>query len=211
MIFSAYGVREGIIFEALSEDERKRDPLVDFCAEMAANGGRFRLDGEAVLAWMAPLFGAREPVPRRLRLAASWLADITGLDHPDYRGEHAFYRVLRMPVVGIDHPGRAFLALTLLTRYDGDTDAPFAADARRLAGPEMLETAHIAGLALRLAIAISSGSTDILSQTQLDVRDGELRLVVPPASANFGGEVVRRRFEDLARAAGRERAIIRAA
>ena len=211
VVFSAYGVREGIAFESLGQAERSRDPLVESCAEMAARGGRFTLDGDAVLEWMAPLYPPDEAVPRRLRLAAAWLADIAGLEHPDYRGEHAFFRLLRMPVVGVDHPGRAFLALTLLIRYDRDARAGFAEVARRLVGADAFETARLTGLALRLAVAASAGSTEALKRTRLEVHDGELRLVVPPDSAGFAGEVVRRRFEDLAEAIGRERAVIRAA
>lgn len=211
VVFSSYGVREGIAFEALPAAEREHDPLLETCAEMAASEGRFTLDGDAVLGWMAPLFVGDERVPRQLRLAASWLADVAGLDHPDYRGEHAFLRVLRMPAVGIDHPGRAFLALALLTRYEGNANADFADSARRLLSDEAAEVARLTGLALRLAIAVSAGSTSVLKKTRLEIGTGELRLIVPPRAPGLAGEVVRKRVEDLAAAVGRDRAVIKAA
>src|SRR3546814_20671819 len=68
---------------------------------------------------MSPLFEGRpEAVSPRLRLAAAWLSDTAGLEHPDYRGEHAFFKPLRMPVVALDHTGRAFLALALSPPYE---------------------------------------------------------------------------------------------
>src|SRR5690606_35497028 len=140
------------------------------------------------------LFAGRDAAaPPRLRLAAAWLADITGLEHPNYRGEHAFYRVLRMPVVGVDHPGRAFLALALLARYEGTAEPAFAAPALRLLRSGQLDAARITGLALRLAVAVSAGATEVLRRTRLEVGDSEVLLIVPPASPGFAGEVVRRR------------------
>lgn len=213
VVFSAYGLREGVVYTGLPEEEQRRDPLVEACAEMARCGGRFPADGPAALEWMAPLFAKREAggeaVPERLRLAAAWLADIAGLEHPDYRGEHAFYRVLRAPVVGVDHPGRAFLALALLARYEGGIDAAFAGAARRLLRPEQLDAACVTGLALRLAIGVSAGSSAVLRRSRLELRDGGLLLLVPQNSPGFAGEVVRRRLDALAEAVGAGRAEIR--
>ena len=212
VVFSAYGLREGVVHAGLPAEEQRRDPLIEACAEMARCGGRFRADGPAALEWMAPLFAegpGREAAPERLRLAAAWLADIAGLEHPDYRGEHAFHRALRAPVVGIDHPGRAFLALALLARYDGGIDAPFAEAARRLLRPEELDAACVTGLALRLAIGVSAGSPAVLRRSRLELRDGGLLLLVPQNSPGFAGEVVRRRLDALAGALGLARAEIR--
>src|SRR5690606_25646208 len=131
--------------------------------------------GEAVFNWMAPLFEGRpEEIPPRLRLAAAWLSDTAGLDHPDYRGEHAFFKALRLPVVAIDHPGRAFLALTLLARYEGTFGASFASSARGLLTPSQLHAALVTGLALRLAVAVGVGSTALLGETRLVPGENEV-------------------------------------
>src|SRR3546814_17185835 len=92
-----------------------------------------------------------------------------------------------MPVVAIDHPGRAFLALALLARYEAGIDAQFAEAAKGLLGPEQSRAALVTGLALRLAIAVSVGSTELLSRTRLVIgADGlVLRVADDPG---LGGE-----------------------
>ncbi len=203
IVFSAYGLREGLIYDTFPKSERDKDPLIEGCIEMARAGGRFAPAGDAYFNWMKTLFGGNDPAPDRLRRAAAWLADIAGLEHPDYRGEHAFFRVLRIPAVGIDHPGRAFLALAIYARYEGDVEGPLVASARALLGPNELSAARTAGLALRLAIAISAGSDARLRRTMLRLEGDRLVLVVPAGDASFGGEMVRRRLEALAEALSR--------
>lgn len=202
VVFSAYGVREGVVFDGLTPREREGDPLLLACADPIQHGGRFTADGEVIFDWMAPLFeGRAEAVSPRLRLAASWLADTAGLDHPDYRGEHAFFKALRLPVVGIDHPGRAFLALALLARYEGNMDAPFAGAAKALVSSDQMREALITGLALRVAMAVAVGATDLLTRTRLVTGADSLVLLVPN-DPGFGGEVMRRRLQALGEALG---------
>jgi len=202
VVFSAYGVREGVVFDGLTARERESDPLLLACADPAQHGGRFTADGEVLFRWMAPLFdGSAEIVPPRWRLAASWLSDTAGLDHPDYRGEHAFFKALRMPVVGIDHPGRAFLALALLARYEGNVDAPFAGTAKALLTADQLRAAVVTGLALRVAMAVAVGATDLLTKTKLVTGADSLVLLVPD-DPGFGGEALRRRLQALGEAIG---------
>ena len=202
VVFSAYGVREGVVFDGLTARERESDPLLLACADPAQHGGRFTADGEVLFGWMGPLFDGRpEVVSPRLRLAASWLADTAGLDHPDYRGEHAFFKALRMPVVGIDHPGRAFLALALLARYEGNADAPFAGTAKALVSPEQLRAAVVTGLALRVAMAVAVGATELITRTKLVTGADSLVLLVPD-DPGFGGEALRRRLQALGEALG---------
>lgn len=202
IVFSSYGIREGMIFDMLDPEERALDPLVEAAHDMSRRGGRFLPDGDSLAEWLSPLLPASNAT-RRLALAACWLGDICGLDHPDYRGEHAFFRTLRMPAVGIDHVERSLLALALLARYEGTTDAPFAADTLKLLSDEDLSAARVIGLALRLAFAIGAGSTERVRETELALTLKRLTLRVPEGGVGFRGEVVGRRLNALARAVGR--------
>jgi hypothetical protein len=56
---------------------------------------------------------------KRLRRAACLLADIGWRAHPDYRGEQSLNIISHAAFVGVDHPGRAFLALTVFFRHVG--------------------------------------------------------------------------------------------
>jgi exopolyphosphatase/guanosine-5'-triphosphate,3'-diphosphate pyrophosphatase len=203
IVFSAYGLREGWMFDALPAQERARDPLIAAAGDQARAIGRFGEDGLVMADWMAELFAGETPAQTRLRRAACLLADIGWLDHPDYRAEHGFNRVLRLPVVGVDHAGRAYLALAVFARYGGDRDMPQVALARKLLGKDELRLAWRAGLAMRLGLTLTGGTPGLLRQTRLTRKDKGLALV--PADAEAGrlvdglmGEVAQRRFDALA-------------
>lgn len=206
VVFSAYGAREGLIFERTGPCEG--DPLIDFARMLGHQYGRVPPEGEALAEWTAPLFAGRSAAPERWREAVCWLGDIAGRDHPDYRADHAFFRALRMPCVGIDHPGRVYLAIALHTRYAGIADdnpfAPFLG----LLSDEQRSEAVLLGLALRLAFAVSPGGRDMLGRTRLRLVGGRLELVVDPAGAGLDGEAVDRRLSDLTTAGGWARAVV---
>ena len=58
----------------------------------------------------------------RLRRAACLLADIGWRAHPEYRGEQSLNLIAHAAFIGIDHPGRAYLALANFYRHEGLID-----------------------------------------------------------------------------------------
>jgi exopolyphosphatase/guanosine-5'-triphosphate,3'-diphosphate pyrophosphatase len=201
VIFSAYGLREGLLYDLLSAAERAEDPLLSACASLAGRMGRFG-DGQggALAGWTRGLFAGEDGAGARLRQAACLLSDIGWLEHPDYRAAHGFERILRLPVAGIDHAGRAFLALSIFVRYGGRADeAPVSG----LLAPGLVARAEILGLALRLAQTLTGGVIGLLGRTSLVLDDERLTLTLPPDLAALAGEVVHRRLDSLARAMGR--------
>ena len=113
VVLSAYGLREGVLFEAMAAVCRAQDPLVEGCAA-SAPATAFPTLGAAVEAWLAPAFatlepvlGARDPV---LLSAACRLADLGARLHPDHRADLIFHQVLRAPIPGMNHAERVFLA-----------------------------------------------------------------------------------------------------
>ena len=203
LVFTATGLREGCVFAKLGVAERRRDPLISACTEIARTNARFAIDGQGLMAWIAPLFRGSATREARLRLAACDLSDIAWREHPDYRAEIAFLRTLRMPITGIDHAGRAFIALAIFTRYEGRADAPVTVPAWQLLGEEALRQAHVLGLALRLAYTLSAGTPSILRQIKLRLQGGNLDLVGATRSRPMIGEAVERRLESLSRALGK--------
>jgi len=202
LVFTAMGLREGCLYDAMPQAVRSLDPLIAAADEAAALNPRFVVDGRALHAWLQPLFRKSEPETARLRLTACLLSDMAWNEHPDYRAEIAFLRLLRMPVVAVDHPGRAFVALAVHTRYAGTAEGGPTAPAWQLMSEGGIREAWRLGLALRLAFAISGGAPSILKRVRLE-RDGDqLRLRVPRSLSTMIGEVVERRFEDLVEAYG---------
>jgi exopolyphosphatase/guanosine-5'-triphosphate,3'-diphosphate pyrophosphatase len=202
VVFSANGLREGWYARLLPAAMREEDPLLAAGRDLAARFGRDTDLAPALRAWTDPLFPAETPDAAVLRQAACWIADIGSHDHPDYRGEHAFFRVLRQPGVGVDHHQRAFLALVVALRYETAGDAPFLAAARALLDAAALKRAEILGAGLRLAFTLSGGTPTLLGGTELRRLGGELRLVLREGSGVFAGESVQRRLDALAGAMG---------
>lgn len=204
LVFTAMGLREGCLYDVLPAALRKQDPLIYACDEMAAANPRFAIDGRALYKWVRPVLGRSEPELDRLRLAACLLGDIAWNEHPDYRAEIGFLRVLRMPIVGIDHHERAFLALALHTRYAGTDESEVTRPAWQLLNEERLQEAWRLGLSLRLAYTLSAGTPEVLRHVRLDRDGGSLRLRVRRGEAPLIGEAVERRFQALADALRRK-------
>ena len=118
VVFSAFGVREGIIYQLLSEAEREKDPLLAACEDIAQLRARSKQHAKELIRWTDALFESPGPTEtaeeRRLRHAACLLSDMAWRGHPDYRGEQSAVLVAQSALVGVDHPGRAFLALVRL-------------------------------------------------------------------------------------------------
>jgi exopolyphosphatase/guanosine-5'-triphosphate,3'-diphosphate pyrophosphatase len=204
VVFSANGLREGWYMQQVSDAARAEDALLASGREMAARWGRNTTLPPALAAWTAPLFPEDTEQQRLLREAACWMSDIGSQDHPEYRSEQSFLRVLRQPGVALDHHARAYLAFVLALRYDAEPEQDFLDTARMLLDWSSLRRAEILGMALRLAYTLSGGTAELLAGTTLQRESGRLRLGLARGSGVFGGEAVTRRLERLAQAIGVE-------
>ena len=207
VVFSALGIREGQIFNLLSEAQKKEDPLISAAADLALIDSRFEPIGEELNRWMSPLFVGESADHGRLRRAACHLGDIAWREHPDYRAEHACLRILRMPIAGIDHPSRGFLAIAICVRYGGRPSGEEASRARALLDPESIDQASRIGHAIRVGIAVSGGAATLLRRTSLTLDGERLTLLLPDEVGDLRGEQMERRLEGLAQAFGRRFAI----
>jgi exopolyphosphatase/guanosine-5'-triphosphate,3'-diphosphate pyrophosphatase len=205
--FSAFGLREGHIYDLLPATERARDPLLSMCEDIAEALGRFGSPGAALEAWTRPLFPGEEPAQTRLRRAVCELSDFAWREHPDYRAPHSMNQALHLPLFGIDHPGRCFLGLALHARYGGGAEEGAAALPRGLLEAERREGAVALGLALRLAYGITGAAPELLRHASLSLEEGRITLALEPQWRILAGEAVRRRLDALGRALKRETAI----
>jgi exopolyphosphatase/guanosine-5'-triphosphate,3'-diphosphate pyrophosphatase len=209
VVFSVFGIREGLVYGLLSETERNLDPLLAFCADYAQLRSRSAEHAAELCTWTDALFeppGPSEtPEERRLRHAACLLSDISWRAHPDYRGEQSLILVAQSALVGIDHPGRVFLALAIYFRHlgaraesdDRDTDK-LSARLKEILPKRLYRRARIVGAAIRAAHMLSIGRPGIIDETPIGYENGKLVLTLPRAHAMLEGERVHRRFEALA-------------
>ncbi len=198
VVFSANGLREGWFMKRLPEEVRAADPMRSAGRELAAQFGRDPDMPPALIRWTAPLFSEESAEALRLRETACWMSDIGSHEHPEYRAEQAYLRVLRQPGIGLDHHARAFLGLTLAVRYEAEPDMPWLSTARMLLDVASARQAEVLGAALRLAYTLSGGTPELLAGTALRVEGRRIVLLLTEGSGVFAGEGVVRRLERLA-------------
>ncbi|MBU2116045.1 MAG: Ppx/GppA family phosphatase [Alphaproteobacteria bacterium] len=208
--FSAWGVREGLLFEALGEKTLAADPLLAGTAALGARQGVSPGLPGAVAGWISALTGSlpsafaadREAVLTR---AACNLCDLGARLHPDHRVELAFDQVLRASIPGQTHVERAFLAAAISARYGGPSGTPEPGTIERLLDDDLRSRARALGLAIRLACDLSGRSPQLLANAALVLEKGTLRLSATPTYADMLlGEQTRRRARALAEALGAE-------
>lgn len=203
--FSAFGLREGHLFDLLDPEAQAQDPLLVAASDLAASEGRFGDLGPELFAFTAPLFADETAQERRLRQAAGHLADIAWREHPDYRAVQALFRILRLPLLAIDHGERAFLAYTAFMRYGGKPDAPDAATPLQLMTARQRQRAEVLGLALRLAITVCGGTRGILRRAALEFDGERLHVRLPDDGSAAPGDVMQRRLKAVVKAMGAKR------
>ncbi|HEY9079708.1 Ppx/GppA family phosphatase [Magnetovibrio sp.] len=201
--FSGFGMREGVLLSCLPDTMRHQDPLLSACKTMAERTGRFSVKGREMLEWMAPLYPDETPAEQRLRYAACLMSDIGWNEHPDYRAEHSFLRVLRVPYAGLTHADRALLASTVYVRQNGDLGDPLIRPILGLLDVGQLSWIKVTGLALRLAHTISGSAPGVLNKTRLELGEDNLQLLVDEEDRDaLLSEAVQRRLKTLGRALG---------
>ncbi|MDB5446078.1 MAG: exopolyphosphatase [Phenylobacterium sp.] len=203
VVISAYGVREGLLLEAMDPQVRTRDPLLEGCDALTAVRGLSQDLGPALEAWLkpaferlAPVFGGRDPL---LTAAACRLADIGARLHPDHRADIAFEEVLRAPVAGVTHAERAFLASAAFSRHSAATNTPETAVINRLLSPERRQRARALGSAIRLGCDLSGRNALLLPNATLSISGDRLRLAAAPGWEDILlGEQTAKRAQTLA-------------
>ncbi|MGH7012266.1 MAG: Ppx/GppA family phosphatase, partial [Caulobacteraceae bacterium] len=212
VVISAWGLREGLILEAMDPALRARDPLIEGCAALTARqefeGGAARELAFALEAWLsAPFarlpaaFGARDSA---LIAAACELADLGIRLHPDHRADLVFDQVLRAPIAGMDHAERAFLACAAFSRHSARPETPEPQLVQRLLGPARLERARALGAAVRLACELSGRIPALLAHASLAIKPASVVLHIEGAwGPMLGGDQIERRAAQLAGRLGR--------
>ncbi len=178
------------------------DPLDAIARDMSRQLSRSQALPPALIEWTAALFGHETADERRLRAAACWMSDCGAHDHPEYRAEQSFMRILYAPGMAFSHAARGFLALAIAMRYEAELDQPFLQSARRLLDPQWLRRAEMLGLCLRLAYVLCAGTPQLLQGTGIGQENDKLVLRLSGQRFAFNVESVTRRLDRLAQAAG---------
>lgn len=204
VVISAYGLREGLLHAQLAQEERDKDPLIEFARATNARLARAPAHGEELFAWLTPLFPDEAPEQVRIRHAACHFSDIGWRRHPDDRALGSFDEVVTAPFAGADHRVRAIIATAVFHRYAGAENFPWAATAHDLLTADDEAVARRIGLGARLGFALSASAVGELSHYSLRLTPGKLLLEVPDARSAIAGDPVQKRLGALAAALGRK-------
>jgi exopolyphosphatase/guanosine-5'-triphosphate,3'-diphosphate pyrophosphatase len=200
---SALGVREGLLYEMLDPDTQRLDPLIEAADEFNILRSRAPDHGREMRAWTDRFFetaGLSETEDeRRYRHAACLLADIGWRAHPDYRGQQSFNLIANAAFVALDHPGRAYLALSVFFRHEGVSPDKASARLRELAGPHLFERARLLAGLMRVAYPISVAMAGVLPRTPVVLRGRTVVLELPRDLAPLASERLMNRMRSLAR------------
>jgi exopolyphosphatase/guanosine-5'-triphosphate,3'-diphosphate pyrophosphatase len=209
VVISAFGLREGLLFETMPAAAKRRDPLVEGCAALGFREALSEGLGAALEAWLAPAFGTLEPVlggrESMLLAAACRLADLGSRLHPDHRADLVFDQVLRAPIAGMNHVERAFLACASFARHTAASDIREPKIIFRLLGVDQVQRARALGAAIRLACDLSGRNPELLGLASLEFRQGAVILkVAQEKGVELLGELAAKRGATLAAILDRE-------
>ena len=204
VIASAYGLREGLLFDAMDPRLRALDPLLEGCAALGARFGIAEQLGPVLQTWLTPLWERLDPVFGRerealLMAAACRMSDIGARLHPDHRAELVFDQVLRAPIAGQTHAERAFLAIALFARHTTRDTHPNPEIVDRLLDAPAIRRARVLGAAVRVGCDLSGRSPSLLKGSSLTLEKGAVVLTAPKGAGDLlVGEQTAKRLSQLA-------------
>ncbi len=207
IIVSALGVREGYLYELLPPELQLEDPLLSAADELAVLRSRSATHARELARWtgetLALLGVAETPDEARYREAACLLADIGWRAHPEYRGTQSLNIISHASFIGIDHPGRALIALTNMFRHDGIYDDLVTPEMRAMATPRYVERAKLLGAIMRVVYLLTASMPGVIPRLRWEKRgDRAFTLYVPADLAGLMGERPEGRMAGLAKVTG---------
>ncbi len=184
IVISQTGLREGIVYDSLSDGLKSRDALLDGCRDLARGNLQAVQFGDPLYQFLEAAAEEFEPSfeienEKRLRKAACYLAGFGKGLHPDYTPELVFDDILYAPFSALTHKERVYLAMMLFGSYTSKRKPQKRGEIIELLSEDEQKAARIYGTAMRVGIVASGRSVDLLSEMQLSLKDGEIGLDVP--------------------------------
>lgn len=184
VVFSSWGLREGLLYDRLPAHSRAADPLLAGVAVFASQRGTPATLATRMAAWTLDAAPARAHGSERLRLAAVMLALASMQIEPNLRLPQAIDWALHKRWIAVDGKGRAMMAAAIAA--NGNQLTP-PQRVRALASEEALEEAVRWGLALRLARRLGAQSRRSLEVSRLVVSGDALELRLADSHAALFG------------------------
>lgn len=177
LVFSSWGLREGLLFRRLSPTVQRQDPMLAGVVAFAETLDIFPAAATVVAGWTADVCATRDSGKERLRLAATMLALAAQRVEPNLRTDQAMDWALRKRWIGIDDRERVILGMTAIANT-GRTQIPD--EFLRLASADEMRDAITWGLAIRLCRKFSGCIAQSLGGSTLTRQGARLVLSISP-------------------------------
>jgi len=184
VVFSSWGLREGLLYDRLPDEEKMQDPLLSGVAVFASGRGAPATLATRIAGWTV---GARPNGGHgneRLRLAATMLALASMQIEPNIRLPQAINWALHKRWIALDAAERAMIAATIAA--NGNMVEP-PDGLVELAGQEAIDDAMCWGYAVRLARRLGARSRQSLQSSRLRIEDDRLTLSLAESHAALFG------------------------
>jgi len=184
IIFSSWGLREGLIYDALPEHERAQDPLIAGVSTFATQRGAPPVLATRIAGWIVEAAPSGEHGSERVRLAAVMLALASMQIEPNIRLPQAIDWALHKRWIAVSEAERAMIAAAIAA--NGNVmNLPNSVTS--LASKEALDEAMSWGLAVRLARRLGARSPRSLQVSRLSVEEDQLVLRLADSHAALFG------------------------
>ncbi len=205
---SSFGIREGLLYEEMSQGQRRRDPLVEASKFAEARSARMPGFGKALFEFIGPLYRSANKDQLRIVRAACHLHDVGWRAHPDYRSEVVFDIATQANLAGMTHGERVFLGLSLLHRYRNNRTGSRFEPLFELISEDDQKRAEILGKALRFGAMFAAQEAGFMGALKWFPKKRELELHLTPDLAVLHGEVSDARFRSLAKSLAAEARVL---
>lgn len=180
LVFSSWGIREGLLYSRLDTLQQSRDPLLAGIEAFASARDAHVTDATLVSAWTADLVENSKPGDERKRIAAAQLAASLRRVEPNLRMNCAVEWSLDKRWLDLSPRGRAMICAALIGAL-GRTELPERL--RVLASEDDLREGVTWGLGLRLAQRLGGGTRESLANSRLRRKKRKLVLELAPSHA----------------------------
>jgi exopolyphosphatase/guanosine-5'-triphosphate,3'-diphosphate pyrophosphatase len=195
LIVSAWGLREGLLFERLEPAARAQDPFLAAITHFTGPRGAALSTATMIAGWTSGVVAPGTQASERLRFAAIMLALAQARLEPNMRLRHSFDWAMDKRWLGLDHRGRALIGAAL--RGACSSPEP-TAGLLQLANAEDLREAAGWGLAFRLCRRIGAGSRASMLTSSLSRSNGTLTLWLDKSREQLASEHVTADLKALA-------------
>ncbi len=196
IVFSSWGLREGLLYQSLDKASRSIDP---FEAGLGGVVRQFNLDpglSQQIADWSAPATISKRRIDREcVRIGAITLALASARLEPNLRVAHSVDWALGKRFVGVSPKERIMLGAAMLANA-GKLAVPDSW--RTIAAADDLREAQAWGLATRLSRRFCGNFPIALGHSALLVEDATLILRVDAPCAALINDSVKRRLKQLA-------------